>query len=114
MEACKFDIPFCLCCLCLMILCLFQFQERPLLPIGCGITAYFLFSGIHYFQKRDPINSQRMMRNRVIAQFMTLACFLGYIGGEQADFRLAPLYQEKLKKDPGSSNSGNSSENSES
>jgi Hypoxia induced protein conserved region len=64
--------------------------------VGCGITAYFLFSGIHYFSKRDPINSHRMMRYRVMAQFMTLGCFFIYLGGDQPDFRIAPKYQDKL------------------
>lgn len=37
-----------------------------------------------------------MMRNRVIAQFVTIICFIGYMGFEQADFRLAPMVQDKL------------------
>jgi hypothetical protein len=37
-----------------------------------------------------------MMRNRVIAQFVTIICFVGYMGMEQADFRLAPMVQDKL------------------
>jgi Hypoxia induced protein conserved region len=64
-------------------------------PIGCIATAYFLFSGIRSFQKRDPVRSQRMMKNRVIAQFVTLLCFMGYMGIEQADFRIAPMVQDK-------------------
>jgi hypothetical protein len=36
-----------------------------------------------------------MMRNRVMAQFVTLICFIGYMGLEQADFRLAPMVQDK-------------------
>jgi hypothetical protein len=36
-----------------------------------------------------------MMRNRVIAQFVTIICFMGYMGIEQADFRLAPMVQDK-------------------
>jgi Hypoxia induced protein conserved region len=64
-------------------------------PIGCCVTAYFLASGIRAFQKRDPVTSQRMMRNRVMAQFVTLICFIGYMGLEQADFRLAPMVQDK-------------------
>jgi hypothetical protein len=37
-----------------------------------------------------------MMRNRVIAQFVTIICFIGYMGLEQADFRIAPMVQDKL------------------
>ena len=37
-----------------------------------------------------------MMRNRVIAQFVTVICFIGYMGLEQADFRIAPMVQDKL------------------
>lgn len=73
-----------------------QFTSQPLVPIGCVATAYFLASGIRAFQRRDPVNSQRMMRNRVIAQFFTLICFVGYMGLEQADFRIAPKVQSKL------------------
>ena len=36
-----------------------------------------------------------MMRNRVVAQFVTLACFVGYMGLDQADFRIAPMVQDK-------------------
>lgn len=59
------------------------------------MTAFFLASGIRSFQKKDPVTSQRMMRNRVIAQFVTLICFIGYMGLEQADFRIAPMVQDK-------------------
>lgn len=69
-------------------------MERPLLPIGCAATAYFLISGLRSFQKRDPVNSQRMMRNRVAAQFVTLLCFVGYYA-QSADWRLAPHTQDK-------------------
>jgi Hypoxia induced protein conserved region len=68
-----------------------------LIPIGCATTAYFLASGIRAFQKRDPVRSQRMMRNRIAAQFVTLVCFIGYIGVDRVDFRFAPMYQDKLK-----------------
>lgn len=92
----------------LTIALLFQFLERPLLPIGCVATAYFLFSGIRSFQKRDPVTSQKMMRNRVAAQFLTLACFVGYLGTASAgaDWRLAPHTQDAWKQQGGSGNSG--------
>ena len=61
-------------------------------------TAYFLVSGFRYFQKRDPVNSQRMMRFRVMAQFVTIIAFVGYMGYEKADWRVAPMYQERLKQ----------------
>jgi hypothetical protein len=60
------------------------------------VTAYFLISGIRSFQRRDPVTSQKMMRNRVIAQFVTILCFIGYMGMEQADFRIAPMVQDRL------------------
>jgi hypothetical protein len=63
--------------------------------LGCIVTAYFLFSGIRSFQRRDPVTSQKMMRNRVIAQFVTIICFIGYMGLDQADFRIAPMVQDK-------------------
>jgi hypothetical protein len=40
-----------------------------------------------------------MMRARVGAQFVTLVIFMGYLGYEQLDFRLAPAYQDKKKND---------------
>jgi hypothetical protein len=64
-----------------------------LVPIGCVVTAYFLASGINSFYKRDAIRSQRMMRARVGAQFATLMIFIGYMGMNNADFTLAPMYQ---------------------
>lgn len=77
-----------------------QFMEKPLLPIGCAATAYFLISGIRSFQRRDPVNSQRAMCNRVAAQFITLVCMIGYLGTDldRADFRLAPQTQDAWKK----------------
>jgi hypothetical protein len=68
-----------------------------LIPIGCATTAYFLVSGIKSFQKRDPVRSQRMMRNRVMAQFVTIVCFVGYMGLDQFDLRMAPMYQDNRK-----------------
>jgi hypothetical protein len=74
--------------------------SQPAVPIGCAATVYFLLSGIKAFQKRDPVTSQRMMRNRVAAQFVTIVCFIGYMGYEQADFRLAPMFQDKKRAEP--------------
>mmetsp|Transcript_13846 Transcript_13846/g.18074 ORF Transcript_13846/g.18074 Transcript_13846/m.18074 type:complete len:144 (+) Transcript_13846:131-562(+) len=74
-----------------------KFSNEPLVPIGCGVTAYFLVSGLKSFRDRDPFKSQRMMRNRVAAQFATLLAFVGYIGLENADFRLGPMTQDKEK-----------------
>ena len=74
-----------------------QFSEQPLVPIGCAATAYFLASGIKSFRDRDPVRSQRMMKYRVMAQFVTLICFVGYIGKDRMDFRIAPMYQDAKK-----------------
>ena len=41
--------------------------------------------------------SQRMMRSRVAAQFATIIAFIGYMGVDQFDFRLAPMYQDAKK-----------------
>jgi hypothetical protein len=76
---------------------LFQFRQQPLVPIGCAATAYFLVSGIKSFQARDPVRSQRMMKYRVAAQFATIVCFIGYLGVEKLDFRVAPMYQDAKK-----------------
>jgi Hypoxia induced protein conserved region len=76
-------------------------MKQPLVPIGCAATVYFLASGLKSFQQRDPVRSQRMMKYRVMAQFVTLACFAGYVvldrGWEQLDFRVAPMYQDAKK-----------------
>ncbi|EEC44183.1 predicted protein [Phaeodactylum tricornutum CCAP 1055/1] len=74
-----------------------KFRNQPLVPIGCIATVYFLMSGLKSFQKQDPVNSQRMMKFRVMGQFATLVCFIGYAGLENFDWRLAPLYQD-IKK----------------
>jgi hypothetical protein len=42
-----------------------------------------------------------MMQMRVAAQFATLLAFIGYVGLENFDMRLAPMYQEKKKADKG-------------
>lgn len=74
-----------------------QFSQQPLVPIGCATTAYFLASGIKSFRDRDPVKSQRMMKYRVMAQFVTLICFCGYIGYDNMDWRIAPMYQDAKK-----------------
>jgi hypothetical protein len=60
-----------------------------------------LASGIRSFRDRDPVRSQRMMKYRVMAQFVTLMCFAGYVamdkGWDQLDFRVAPMYQDARK-----------------
>jgi hypothetical protein len=60
-------------------------------------TAYFLVSGIKSFQERNPVRSQKMMQLRVGAQFATLLCFIGYVGLDNFDLRLAPMYQNAKK-----------------
>jgi hypothetical protein len=57
-----------------------------LVPLGCGITAYFLISGIRSFMNRDSARSQKMMRGRVIAQGCTVLAFCFYAGFEKMDF----------------------------
>ena len=51
-----------------------------------------------------------MMRARVGAQFATLVVFMGYLGYERGDWRLAPKYQdakkEKQEHDASSDNDG--------
>ena len=82
----------------LVSLCM-QFSEQPLVPIGCVATAYFLVSGIKSFKDRDPLRSQKMMRARVGAQFLTLVVFFAYLGKDQFDLRLAPSYQDKKARE---------------
>mmetsp|Transcript_3031 Transcript_3031/g.4772 ORF Transcript_3031/g.4772 Transcript_3031/m.4772 type:complete len:129 (-) Transcript_3031:56-442(-) len=53
-------------------------SEEPLIPIGCGVTAYFLVSGIRSFHQGNAIRSQKMMRARVASQGFTIAAFVGY------------------------------------
>jgi hypothetical protein len=33
----------------------------------------------------------------VAAQFATLVCFIGYLGLDRLDFRIAPMYQDAKK-----------------
>mmetsp|Transcript_13483 Transcript_13483/g.31341 ORF Transcript_13483/g.31341 Transcript_13483/m.31341 type:complete len:169 (-) Transcript_13483:213-719(-) len=70
-----------------------QFTKEPLVPIGCLVTAYFLGNGIRSFYNRNSVQSQKMMRARVGAQFATLMIFIGYYGWNSFDFKLAPMYQ---------------------
>jgi len=43
------------------------------------------------------VKSQKMMRNRVMAQFATVMVFIGYMGMDNFDWRLAPMYQDAKK-----------------
>ena len=60
-----------------------------------------------------------MMRNRVAAQFATIMVFVGYMGADNFDLRLAPMYQdakrveEMLKEEAASGSGGAPSNNSE-
>ena len=54
--------------------------KEPLVPIGCGVTTYFLVSGIRSFMNRDSARSQIMMRGRVAAQACTVLAFCFYAG----------------------------------
>lgn len=74
-------------------------KKEPLVPIGCGATAYFLASGIKSFQNQDPRRGQKMMRLRVGAQFATLAMFVFYVGLDNINFEIAPQYQRAKKKE---------------
>jgi hypothetical protein len=56
-------------------------------------------SGIKSFQDNNPVRSNKMMQYRVGAQFVTLLCFIGYMGVDEFDFRIAPMYQERVKAD---------------
>ena len=40
-----------------------------------------------------------MMKARVMAQFATLVCFMGYLGWEKVDFRIMPMVQDVKKVD---------------
>eukprot|EP00979_Chaetoceros_neogracilis_P003189 scaffold550_cov220-Chaetoceros_neogracile.AAC.1 len=72
-----------------------KLYRKPLIPIGCLTTAYFLGSGIRSFYDRDASRSQTMMRARVGAQFATLLIFMGYAGMEAINFKIAPGYHPK-------------------
>lgn len=62
------------------------------------VTAYFLGSGIKSFYQRDSARSQKMMRARVGAQFATLLTFVAYVGLNNFDFTMAPMYQQAKKQ----------------
>ena len=53
-------------------------SEEPLVPIGCGVTTYFLISGIRSFYQGNAGRSQTMMRARVASQGFTILAFVGY------------------------------------
>lgn len=76
-----------------------QFSKEPLVPIGCLTTAYFLGSGIKSFYNRDAVKSQKMMRLRVGAQFMTLMFLMGYAGMNAINFTIAPGYHGNNRDD---------------
>lgn len=62
------------------------------------VTVYYLASGIKSFYNRDANRSQKMMRARVAAQFVTLLIFVGYTGLDKFDFTIAPMYQRSKEK----------------
>lgn len=68
------------------------------MPIGCGVTAYFLASGINSFYNRDAVKSQKMMRLRVGAQFGTLLVLIGYAGLNAVNFSITPGYHGDDKR----------------
>ena len=63
---------------------------QPLVPIGCGVTTYFLVSGIRSFMNRDSARSQVMMRGRVAAQACTVLAFCFYAGFTNLSLGIQP------------------------
>eukprot|EP00590_Aulacoseira_subarctica_P000817 CAMPEP_0172423328 /NCGR_PEP_ID=MMETSP1064-20121228/15286_1 /TAXON_ID=202472 /ORGANISM="Aulacoseira subarctica , Strain CCAP 1002/5" /LENGTH=139 /DNA_ID=CAMNT_0013164645 /DNA_START=130 /DNA_END=552 /DNA_ORIENTATION=+ len=63
---------------------------QPLVPIGCGVTTYFLVSGIRSFMNRDSARSQVMMRGRVAAQACTVLAFCFYAGFTNLNLGIQP------------------------
>lgn len=51
-------------------------RKNPLVPIGAGLTAAILFSGLFAFNRGSQRWSQRMMRARVVAQGATLVVLM--------------------------------------
>ncbi|XP_067391574.1 HIG1 domain family member 2A, mitochondrial [Emydura macquarii macquarii] len=51
-------------------------RENPLVPVGCLATAGALIYGLICFQKGNVVQSQRMMRVRVLAQGFTLTALI--------------------------------------
>lgn len=75
-----------------------KFSQEPLVPIGCLTTVYFLASGINSFYKRDAARSQKMMRLRVGAQFVTIMVFVGYAGMNTFNMQFRPNHELKKKQ----------------
>lgn len=71
-------------------------SEEPLVPIGCGVTTYFLVSGIRSFYQGNAGRSQTMMRARVASQGFTILAFVGYALHDAYNKK---QQQEKLKLD---------------
>lgn len=88
-----------------------KFTTQPLVPLGCCATTYFLVAGINSFKNQDAVRSQKMMRLRVGAQLATIVVFVGYVGWEKGDWRLAPKWQDaqdKKKAEAGAAGGGTS------
>ena len=75
-----------------------KFSEEPLIPAGCALTTYYLASGMRSFYDRDMRKSQKMMRSRVTAQFVTLMIFIGYAGMSSFNLKIAPGYRGDEEK----------------
>lgn len=61
-------------------------MKNPLVPLGMAVTAGVLVRGLYHFMSGNAKLSQRYMRYRVAAQFVTV-CALGfgavYLGDER-------------------------------
>ncbi|TRY63597.1 hypothetical protein TCAL_05584 [Tigriopus californicus] len=61
-----------------------KMKENPFVPIGVGMTTFFLTAGLVSFLRRNSSQSQMMMRGRVAAQAFTI-CAL--VGGAMTSFK---------------------------
>lgn len=52
-------------------------KENPFVPIGVGMTTFFLTAGLISFLRKNSSQSQMMMRGRVAAQGFTICALVG-------------------------------------
>jgi Hypoxia induced protein conserved region len=66
------------------LVCSLQFKADPFPPIGCAVTAAILTGGLRSFARGESKNSQKWMRARVAAQFVTIAVIgVGFVVNQQ-------------------------------
>ncbi|KAL8645996.1 MAG: hypothetical protein Q9226_007054 [Calogaya cf. arnoldii] len=75
-----------------------RLKEEPLIPLGCAITCWALYSATKSIRAGDSYTAQRMFRFRLYGQFFTIIAMVAGSAYYNADRLLRKEYDEIQKE----------------